>query len=267
MLAWLCFSCLEYEFREKKETEQQGDGSEEDLQGNGGVDTAIEEDTPSDIGELEGQATAPMYLHTSSILYSWTPEGGMSAIGQFSLPGGQAPNITDLAIDLDGRMYAVSMEELFKVDASNAELEQVAGLAKPLVGLTFLSDGRLFGAGDGIFWVDPASGSMATLVEEGLYQTSGDIVGLPDGKMYWTVEGDGDDGLVSIDPVTAEADWIGSIGESDLWGVGYYDGILYGFSSQGRIAEIDPANADLLHSEETPGQMWWGAAANPSDWD
>ena len=267
MLAWLLVGCLEYEFRENKDPLDEGQDTDMELSVTDTATVEAQEDTASGIGELEGQAIEPMYLHTSRTLYSWSPEQGAEALGQFSLESGFAPNITDLAIDLDGRMYAVSMEELFEVDARNGSLKKISDLAHPLVGLTFLSDGRLFGAGDGLFWIDPSTGSMAILVDEGQYQTSGDIVGLPDGRMYWTVEGDNGDGLVSVDPVTGESQWIGSIGESDLWGVGYYGGVLYGFSSQGRIAEIDPADARLLQAEDTPDQFWWGAAANPADWD
>ena len=98
------------------------------------------------------------------------------------------------------------------------------------------------------------------------YSTSGDIVGMPAGNLYWTVVGAGfSDHLVRVDPRTGAATWIGDIGEYGLWGIGEVGGNLTGFSSGGRLVEIDPATARVTRGTDLPG-TWWGATTNPVRW-
>ncbi len=265
----LVLACTEYDIHSNTEKEQ---GEEEpeiltpDTAAISTEDTAVEvEDTSFEeaVDEIP-VALEEMYLHTSNILYSWSSNGSIDTVGQFYMEDGTPPNITDLAIDLNGNMFAVSFEGLYRVDPADARLEFVCPLDERMVGLTFLADGRLLGAGDGIFWIEPNSCAKAMFVEAGQYETSGDIVGLPDGKLYWTVIG-GDD-LVRIDPISGATEYIGNIGSDNLWGVGYFNGVLYGFSSSGSISEIDPNTAQIIDFHQTSGQYWWGAASNPVHW-
>lgn len=229
-----------------------------------------EEDTGFEEPVDEGipAATEVMYLHTADLLYSWDEDGNIETIGQFYIQDDYAPSITDLAIDLSGKMYAVSSSGLYKVDPNDARLEFVCSMDQYLVGLTFLSDGRLLAAGDSILWIDPNSCARAVFVANEDYQTSGDIVGLPDGNLYWTIRGDGGgDELVRVDGITGETEYIGSIGTINLWGVGYFNEVLYGFSSAGTVVHIDPNTANAFHEEQTQGQYWWGAASNPVHWE
>ncbi|MAA77665.1 MAG: hypothetical protein CL916_00275 [Deltaproteobacteria bacterium] len=230
--------------------------SEEDT----GFEDPIDEGIPA--------ATEVMYLHTSNLLYSWDEDGNIDTIGQFYIQDDYAPSITDLAIDLSGKMYAISNSGLYKVDPNDARLEFVCTMDQYLVGLTFLADGRLLAAGDSILWVDPNSCARAVFVENEDYQTSGDIVGLPDGNLYWTVRGNGGgDELVRVNGITGETEYIGVIGTTNLWGVGYFNDVLYGFSSTGTIVHIDPNTAYAFHEEQTQGQYWWGATSNPVYWE
>ena len=225
--------------------------------------------TPGGSGETEPDpelATATNYVHTATELYAWEPSTGIARIGAFSDPRGTTEEITDLAIDLSGRMFAVSFTSLYEVDASTARLTYVATLDSSLVGLTFLSDGTLLGAGSGLYTVDITTGRLTVFPTTGGYSTSGDIVGMPDGNLYWTVVGDGfSDHLVRVDPRTGAATWIGDIGEYGLWGIGEVGGNLTGFSSGGRLVEIDPATARVTRGTDLPG-TWWGATTNPVRW-
>ena len=58
----------------------------------------------------------------------------------------------------------------------------------------------------------------------------------------------------------------GVIDADGLYGVGYADERLYGFSSDGKIVAINPANAqtELLQTSDTI--EWWGATTNPVRW-
>ena len=82
--------------------------------------------------------------------------------------------------------------------------------------------------------------------------------------MYWTVRDGNGDGLVSIDDF-GRTSYIGNIGYVNLYGLGYFDGNLFGFSSNGNIVTIDPNNAQAIDNE-VHDFSYWGAATNPFRW-
>ena len=119
-----------------------------------------------------------------------------------------------------------------------------------------------------MFEIDLATGLTTPLVPEGEYQTSGDIVGLPSSLLYWLVRSDDESGdrLVEVDAISGVNRVVGSVGVTNLFGVGYAGGSLYGFSDEGLMVEIDPATAAVL-SERDLTSSWWGAATNPVVWE
>ena len=230
--------------------------------------------TPSDSGNTgpddtddPGVATAVNYVHTARTLYAWDAFSGLVRVGDFSEGGGFADDITDIAIDADGRMMAVSFTTLYRVDAATAALTAVAPLpGGSFAGLAFAGDGTLIGAGDGLWRIDPATGAATVLPGTAGITTSGDVVGLPDGQLYWTTLGSAGDDLYTVDPSTGAAQRVGAIAESGLWGIGYTDERLYGFSSAGLVVEIDPATAAVTDTVPLAG-TWWGATTNPVRWE
>lgn len=234
-------------------------------------DTAEEEDTgivvvpdtgPPDTGEA---ATEAAYINTSSTLFSYDPATGVATrIGEFeegrrAIDGG----MTDIAIDLSGIMYGVSFTALYYINPTTAECTFVATVNDEMTGLTFVSDGRLVGAGAAVSFVDTRTGALTTLVRAGEYTTSGDIVGLPDGMLYWTVTGG--DALVQVDPNTGDARRRGSIGVTGIFGLGYAYGDLLGFTSAGRVLVMDESNGRPSENDALAG-TWWGATTNPVLW-
>ena len=69
-----------------------------------------------------------------------------------------------------------------------------------------------------------------TLIANAFHETSGDIVGLPDGYLL-TVFGTDSDMLVRVDPNTGIEVEIGPVAFGALFGLGYSDGQLYGLNS------------------------------------
>lgn len=235
------------------------------------VDTAVEDTGTADTGggdipdDTGVPATESIYINTADDLYSFEPTTGVATrIGTFREGGGTiSGGMTDIAISLDGIMYGVSFDALYKIDPTNAECTYVASVADSLTGLAFVSDGRLVGAGSAVSVVDTRTGRLTTIVPAGEYQTSGDIIGLPDGNLYWTVTG-GDD-LVRVDPTTGDTRRIGSVGQYGIYGLGYANGDLYGFASGNVMLVIDPATA-RGGADQTLRGSWWGAATNPVLW-
>lgn len=213
-------------------------------------------------------ATAPVYAHTANTLYEIDPLAlSVVNVGNFHTGSGAGiPDIVDIAINLSGAVYAGSDDRLYRVDPTTAEVLELCTLSSPATALTFTSDGVLFaGSGSKIITVDTTTCATTPLLQSSPYSTSGDLVGLPDGYLYWTVVGFGSDELVRVDPNTGEDSWIGEIGEQTLYGLGYALDNLYGFSSAGTITRIDPITGDGTEVYRD-GTTWWGATTNPVVW-
>lgn len=235
------------------------------------IDTETDTGTPIDTGTPPGVADAPVYANTSDQLFEVEPETGARVlVGSFRLGSQPVSGMVDIAIDLSGRMFGGTSDALYQIDASNASLSKVCDTDLNPYALAFTSDGVLFaGADTEIVSVSLPDCNARPLATSGGYSTSGDLVGLPDGFLYWTVRGTGSDApdeLVRVDPVTGAAFWVGTLTEDRLYGLGYDEGQLYGFSSNGIILRIDPLNATSSIVSVDLSTSWWGATTNPVVW-
>lgn len=253
-----------------------------------GTDKSVEEPIPTDT-ELEATDTEEatdtddslvdtdvvdetvadklVYANTSDTLFEVEPStGGVSRIGTFS---DGVSGMVDIAIDTDGHMYGGTFDALYAIVPRTAMVTKICDIDTSMYALTFSSDGRLFAGGDAtIVEIDIDDCSVRVLLEGSIYSTSGDLVGLPDGYLYWTVDGSDGDGLVRVDPNSGVTRWIGSIGTDNLFGLGYSeeDERLYGFSSGGDIVEISPVDASAVTLSQDEDLGWWGATTNPVAW-
>lgn len=213
-------------------------------------------------------ADLPIYINTGDELWGFDPVAlSATFIGSFEDAwGALGDSMTDIAIDLSGNMYGVTFSNLYRVNPATAEVTMIGATDESLVGLTFLSDGRLVGAGSSVVVVDTSSGRFtSTIVAAGRYSTSGDIVGLPDGNLYWaTTSGSGNDDLTVVNPTTGTTTRRGSIGTSSVFGMAWYDDTLWGFTSGSYALAIDSATG-----RSTPSRVrgvWYGATTNPVVW-
>jgi hypothetical protein len=269
-------ACQEYSLKNGKDEDLGSDGT--DTAAPDSADTAdttdssdtgevLDSEDSTDSGDSGEIATEAVYLNTSSELYSYdTTTSAAVLIAPFTSEGWPLTDVVDIAIDLSGHMYGTTFSALYSVNPTTAECTYIADVAESLTGLTFVSDGRLVGAGPSVSFVDTTTGALTPLLASGRWSTSGDIIGLPDGKLYWTVYGDGSgDELIQIDPNTGNAVDIGSTGTSSIWGLGYAAGAMIGFTDGGKVIDIDPATASASHYRATTGS-WWGATTNPVLW-
>lgn len=217
-------------------------------------------------------ATEPVYLHTNRRLYSYDPMSNVATrIGNFHTESGSLADMVDIAINLDGYIFGgTANADIFRVDPRDGSCRYVTTSDMSLTGMTFLSDGRLVAAGEGVAIIDLESGFITEELvgsREHDYRTSGDIIGLPDGALYWAVEGQiGEgDGLVRIDPQTDEVRFLGSGSVSALYGLGYAYGTLYGFSPEGIVAILDTTTGTVVEQRPLEGR-WFGATTNPVLW-
>jgi large repetitive protein len=261
MVWFFVVGCLEYEL-DKRVSNDVGEDS--------GLiiidDTSVNsEPSPEPDEEI---AKAPVYANTSGSLYEVDPTTGeVYYINDFFEGTEAVDHFEDIAIDLSGHMYGGTGESLYLINPTTAEVHKICDLTLRTTALTFTDDGRLVvGTENQILFLDVINCETEVLIANAFHETSGDIVGLPDGYLYWTVFGEGTDFLVQIDPNTGHETEIGPIGFSQLFGLGYSDGQLYGFNSEGKVLRMSPHEGQAIISSQREDLSWWGAATNPVSW-
>lgn len=215
-------------------------------------------------------AAEMMYGHTYTQLYSYdAATRSETFIANFRLSTGGTPNISDIAITSNGLMYGVDGSSLSNIDASSGLVSRISTTGIEafgnINGLTALSDGRIVISGNGVAVYNVVNHTLSTLLAPGTYQSSGDIIALPDNYLYMVALGSGSDRLIRIDPNSGASVVIGSLGHSGVYGLGYASNVLYGFAGNGDVFQINPANA-AISSNSTSSLFWTGATTNPVLW-
>ena len=251
--------CSEYNINEQKEPVVRPDD---------GVDSGlIDDDTDQPIVDTGEVADAFVYANTSTSLYEVEPEtGARSFIGDFHDDQGDVTHFVDIAIDMQGRMFGGTFDALYRINPLDARVTRVCTTSEQMTAMAFSPNGDLFIGGDTrVQKLDIATCSVTPLVDD-TYETSGDLVGLPDGYLYWTVRGIDGDELVRIDPETGATVWVGPVVHPRLYGLGYAGSQLYGFSAEGLTLRISPVGAASSVLSNDEDMSWWGATTNPVTW-
>lgn len=220
-----------------------------------------------DSGEPDPEvATEPIYLNTGSALYGYDPTTNTATkVGNFSDGRNNVTDMTDIAIDLSGYMYGVAYDQLYRITPTSAQVTLIARLDAQYNALTFVSTGALVGAaGSSVVSIDTTTGRTSR-IGSGMYTSSGDIVGLPDGFLYWSTSGWSSDDLVRVDPTNGDMQNLGSIGQSGVYALGYAYGVLYGFTSGSTVMVIDSSTGRATSDDRLSG-VWYGATTNPVKW-
>ena len=217
-------------------------------------------------------AAEVMYGQTFGKLYSYDPQTHVNAfIANFRLANSATINISDIAITSNGLMYGVDGSALYNIDATTGLASKITTTGIEafgnINGLTALSDGRIVISGNGVAIYNVVSHELSTLLAPGMYQSSGDIIALPDGLLYLVAlsnTGSGDR-LIKINPTTGASTVVGSLGHDGVYGLGFAYNVLYGFAWDGQVFQINPANATSSNSFNT-SLNWAGATTNPVLW-
>jgi len=215
-------------------------------------------------------APEPIYIHTGATLYAYdSANNTTTSIGDFKLGRARIEDMADIAIDRTGRMFGGTVtKKIYVINPITAACDYEFDVEDRVHGMTFLPSGELVIAGDFVRVLDPSTGRVVReLVDDQGYLTSGDIVGLPDGNLYWTVRGDqnGGDLVIRIDPSTRVLHRLGAANAQRLYGLGYADDVLFGFSADGKVVELDASSGLVIRELTLPGR-WWGATTNPVVW-
>lgn len=250
-----------------------GDDDDDDLiDGGGGIVDA----DPNRPDRSPPPENAAVYAHSASELYRVDPDTlQVTLVAPFQWPMA-ADQMTDIAIDKDGRMIGISFDKVYSVDETTAICTFLANLGSQFNGLSFIpaqdidptGDEILVGAAlDGSFIeLDPNTGVTTPIGNYGGGLTSsGDIVSVSGFGTVATVKqgGLGNDLLARIDPTTGVATVIGDTGVANIWGVGFWGNKVFGFTSGNAFVLIDPTTGSSMNVE-TSSVSWWGAAVTTS---
>jgi hypothetical protein len=132
------------------------DGGQFDAGDGDAVNNHLQQDAGQwDAGQLDAPPATPkiVYAHTDTTLFQGDPTASpltLTQIGDFDCIGsgtGQDPSMTDVAVDKDGNLYAISNTAMYPLEISGSTVHCVATHALPsgahFYGLTFAPAGVL----------------------------------------------------------------------------------------------------------------------------
>jgi hypothetical protein len=221
-----------------------------------------------------------LFAHTSSALYRL--DAGLKQfikVGNFTFDKSSG-SVTDIAINRNEVLYAVTFNDLFSCNSKTAACTWVMDLPESYNGLTFVPKGTVKKATDALIGVansgkwtlldfDATPPTSQVLGSYGSgYTSSGDAFSVAGVGTFATVKKTGQlsDYLVEINPATgAVIKEIGATGATNLWGFAWWDGVFYGFSSNSNVYAINTTTGQatpLTTGWTVPSAAWWGAGVS-----
>jgi hypothetical protein len=170
----------------------------------------------------------------------------LSKVGDFSCND----SVIDIAIDKQGNLFGTTFSSLVKIDKTNAKCTIIKDGNYPN-SLSFVPQGTVYPdrealvgyVGADYVAIDPVTGDVITNpgILKGGYASSGDVVSVIGGGTYLTVTGNGcDDCIVRVDPATgAMVENLGPVGYSNVFGLAFWGGEVYGFNDEGELFVYD----------------------------
>ena len=222
----------------------------------------------------DAQMTVPteVYGQTASTLYRLNPvTKEVDNVGNFN----GCVYVNDIAIDQSSNIYGVTGNQLVTIDSASARCIVIATGAFPnslsFVAPGVLSSGEMLVGYEGGDYVkiDPQTGVKTKIGQIGGGLTSsGDIVSVIGGKTFVTVKGQGcSDCLAEVNPMTGALvkNW-GPIGFTDVFGLSFWGGKLYGFANDGTLFEVVLGNGMVTSTAiaipNAPAMLMWAGAGS-----
>ena len=221
---------------------------------------------------------AAVYAHSASDLYKVDPDTlEVMHVAPFAWPTQVFyDQMTDIALDKDGHMVGISFSRVYAVDKETGACTFLSMLDRSFNGLSFIPAGGVdsgaeevlvAAAEDGsVYRLHPMTG-MATPIGAygGSAGSSGDVVSVAGFGTVATVTSGSSatDWLARIEPMTGHATMIGDTGVAGIWGLGFWGGKVYGFSSGNQFFLVDVTSGQATLVETAP-VSWWGAGVTTS---
>lgn len=248
---------------------------------------------PDAQGDAQSDAPAAdtqrIFAHSGDVLYALDRETlDATEIGPITGIGAQA--LLDLAIDKDDHFIGITRDTLYRIEPATGAATRIQDLPQAVRGFTSLTYAPqdvgpdiLVGVNDRgqVFRIDVTASATATATVIGNFGTtpdgdpigsSGDLIAIRGFGIFATVNlnvgmENYEDHLAQIDPVTWDATVLGQAGTGfdKIFGLGFWNGTLYGFvddgvdASTGSLIELDPRTGGGQLISKSPIR-WFGAA-------
>ena len=261
-----------------------GFGAEDGGGGNPDVDGSTSGGlTGGDAGKSDSggpSGPAEVFGHSDNTLYKLDPDTkAIATIGTFK---GCDDSVIDIALDASGTIFGVTSSSLYKIDKATASCSKIASGIFPN-SLSFVPAGTLDPSSEALVGydtadyvrIDPTTGAKTTVkanaLPNGMY-SSGDIVSVKDGPTYLTTRGTGcnaTDCLLLVDPKTGSMiKNEGAVGFSSVFGLAFWAGTIYGFSSNGKLFSVSLAgglkSTEIKIPNAPNGLSFYGAGSTTS---
>jgi hypothetical protein len=190
-------------------------------------------------------AIAEVFGHSATTLYRVDPNTkAVNVVADFK---GCTGSVTDIALNESGAMFATSKDKLYAVDRKTATCTFISNGAYPN-SLSFVPRGTLDANAEVLVGFEGADYIRIDTVK--------------DGPTFLTVKADTgatrcktEDCLVELDPKTGQISTdFGEIGYSQVFGMSFWDGAIYGFTNTGTLIEVRANGTNLVTKKLTiPG--------------
>jgi len=245
------------------------------------------EPTPGD-GSVIGATVDEIYAHSVDTLYRLDPvTKKVDVVGRFT---GCTSDVIDIALDADSNLFGTTRSDggggggggstggLWRIDRKTAACTRIAQGTYPN-SLSFVPKGTVDAAAEALVGyqdnndyvrIDTKTGAVTKVgsLGNGGFSSSGDIVSVKGGSTYLSVNGNGcSDCLVEVNPATGAVtrNW-GTLGHSDVFGVAFWGGKVYGFDDGGGLFEVTFGSGQLGTTDiaipNASGAMQFGGAGS-----
>jgi hypothetical protein len=217
-----------------------------------------------------------VYGHSPSVLYKLDPKTkAVTTVGSFDC----SSSVIDLAIDENNKAFVTSFGAIYSLDLNTAKCKQISAGSYPN-SLSFVPKGTLDPNAEALVGyfgstyvrIDTTTGQVSNVgALSGGYSSSGDIVSVKNGGTFLTVKGPScADCLVQVDPKTGNlVQNYGSLGYTDVFGIAFWGGKVYGFTNGGELFEVSAQGNQIMTTivpipNKPPNLQFWGAGSSTS---
>lgn len=238
-----------------------------------------EDAVPTDAPEPTGPV-GELYAQSADELYKLdVAKKAFVLVGKWSFDK-KSGSVTDIAVDGTGQLFAITHADLFVCNVTTAKCKWLATMPEAYYGMTLVPKGTVDATGDAIIGVSQdgdwtrvtPSGGTAKLTKLGSFGggwlCSGDAFSVKGVGTFATVKKatGGNDSLAEVDPKTGKVlKIVGDTGVKQLFGLAWWDNVVYGFSADGNAYTLDvtTGKASPVAGIAAPkGIKWWGAGVS-----
>lgn len=208
-----------------------------------------------------------VYAHSSATLFTVDRSSGQpTTVADFSFADGTSRQVTDIAIDRWGVMWAVAFGDFHTCHPRTGRCETIGRLPGSFNALTIVDPELFGGVEDGLFGVT-TDGAWYRIGRDGSATALGHHGGSSSGDAYHvgvsvmaSRDAGGPDELIALDPRQRDSvRSLGSLPHHEMYGFAACGERVFGFDSAGSVHRL---RGERFERVSGTGIAWWGAACS-----